>query len=78
MRGYIGGNCANLVLVEGNNGRDGFCFEGGYSGIGYNFVGRKRAESEDNSECERPDALGLPDGTEYDLTGLDEEEYTNL
>lgn len=77
LRGYSGGFCNTLRTVKGNNGGNWICDgDNGvrFSGVGYNFVGKKRAEPEPEpsvgSECERPDALLLADGTKYDLSSL--------
>lgn len=79
LRGYTGGgNCAGLSTITGNGGASHICKRGVYTGQGYNFVGKKRAEPAGNSECQRPDTLGLPDGTEFDLAGLEDEDFRNM
>ncbi|KAF4986225.1 hypothetical protein FDECE_16060 [Fusarium decemcellulare] len=78
-RGYDGGLCNRLQTVSGNNGNDWICNRSNgfrYTGVGYNFVGKKRAASE--TECQRPDALVLADGTEYDLTSLNDDDFDSL
>ncbi|KAF4956143.1 hypothetical protein FSARC_11673 [Fusarium sarcochroum] len=83
LRGYSGGNCKKLMTVSKNNGHDWICNRSNgfkYTGAGYNFVGKKRAESGSGSgtECQRPDILTLVDGTEYDLSSLNDDDYENL
>lgn len=86
-RGYAGGNCARLMTVSGNNGNRWICNRSNgfrYSGAGYNFVNLasrvKRDEPEvvKKSECQRPNALVLADGSEYDLTSLTDDDFENL
>ncbi|ETS88079.1 hypothetical protein PFICI_01907 [Pestalotiopsis fici W106-1] len=82
-RGYDGNNCNRLQTVSGNNGNDWICNRSNgfrYTGAGYNFVGRKRAEGAGGaaSNCQRPNALVLANGTEYDLTTLEDPEFEEL
>ncbi|KAG8162009.1 hypothetical protein KVR01_007774 [Diaporthe batatas] len=80
-RGYSGAGCSTLMTISGNNGNPWICNRSNgfqYTGVGYNFVGRKRDESDpeyDDSNCQRADVLVLADGTEYDLAGLEEDVY---
>jgi hypothetical protein len=85
LRAYTGGACQNLESITGNGNAQHICKSGLYSGQGYNFVGKKRAEPDagtaatgSSSECQRPDTLGLPDGTEFNLVGLDDEDYNTM
>ncbi|KAJ4253925.1 hypothetical protein NW762_010323 [Fusarium torreyae] len=81
LRGYDGGNCKTLKTISGNNGNPWICNRSNgfrYTGCGYNPVSRKRAASELNTECQRPDALVLPDGTKYDLTGLNDDDFASI
>jgi hypothetical protein len=86
LRAYSGGSCNNLDQVVGNGGGASFvCSRGGsFTGAGYNFYGKKRDEAAaaaaavDQSECQRPDTLVLPDGSRHDVTGLNEDEYEAL
>ncbi|KAK4223605.1 hypothetical protein QBC38DRAFT_459186 [Podospora fimiseda] len=82
LRGYRNGVCNSLQTIDPNWGSSFICSRANgyftYTGVGYNFYGRKRAESEPAEECQRPNALGLPDGTEYDLTGLSDDELNAL
>ncbi|KPM41883.1 hypothetical protein AK830_g4665 [Neonectria ditissima] len=78
-RGYDNGRCNRLQTISGNNGNDWICNRSNgfrYTGAGYNFVGRKRAEPK--SKCQRPNALVLADGTEYDLTDLSDDDYDGI
>ncbi|KAK4655979.1 hypothetical protein QC762_307225 [Podospora pseudocomata] len=81
-RGYDNGQCNRLQTISGNNGGNFICNRSNgfrYSGVGYNFIGRKRAiDSPLKPECQRPNALVLEDGSEFDLTGLSEEEFDAL
>jgi hypothetical protein len=85
-RGYVGGRCNRLSTVSGNNGGDWICNRSNgfrYTGAGWNFVGGRlgrRAEPVigGRSECQRPDALVLADGTEYDLTSLNDDDFESL
>jgi hypothetical protein len=78
VRSYTGGACTNLAQIIGNGASQSFvCVRGGFfTGVGYNFYGRKRDDGAvDQSECAKPDTLVLTDGTQYDLTGLADEEF---
>ncbi|KAK4198514.1 hypothetical protein QBC40DRAFT_256027 [Triangularia verruculosa] len=89
-RGYDQGNCNRLQTISGNNGNLWICNRSNnffYTGVGYNFVSRKRngvdvpvgvVAKDVKEECQRPDALVLEDGTEYDLTSLNEENFDSL
>jgi hypothetical protein len=59
-----------------NGKRDGsyFCNSlGNYHSVGYGILGRKREEGGvAPSECEKPNAMGLEDGTQYNLTAMDD------
>ncbi|KAK4220775.1 hypothetical protein QBC38DRAFT_378342 [Podospora fimiseda] len=82
LRGYRGGNCNILETISGNGGGTFICNRSNnfrYTGAGYNFVGRKRAaDTAVGEECQRPNALVLADGSEYDLTDLSDEEFKTL
>ncbi|KAF5023279.1 hypothetical protein F66182_4660 [Fusarium sp. NRRL 66182] len=81
LRGYANGRCSTLQTISGNNGNDWICNRSNgfrYTGCGYNFVGRKRDDPVSKSECTRPNVLELADGTEYDLTSLDQDDFYKL
>ncbi|KAI9148464.1 hypothetical protein HJFPF1_12296 [Paramyrothecium foliicola] len=82
LRAYTGGGCRHLGPVIGSGGAvNWLCARGGFwTGSGYNFYGRKRDDSVevDDSECIRPDTLLLADGSEYDLSVLNAEEFDIL
>ncbi|KAF5013634.1 hypothetical protein FDECE_361 [Fusarium decemcellulare] len=80
LRAYNGGDCNNLASVRGSGGGQTFlCIGGGFfTGIGYNFYGRKRDEPGNKSGCHRPDTLVLSDGSKYDLSGLEDPEFEAL
>lgn len=81
QRGYTyPGACRGPASITGNGNNRHICTEGRFYGQGYNFVGKKRAAEPTevdggSSECSRPDTLGLPDGTEFDLASLDDEDF---
>lgn len=78
-RGYDAGGCSRLQTVSGNNGNPWICNRSNgfrYTGAGYNFFSQKRAEPK--SECQRPETLILSDGTEYDMAGLDDNDFNTL
>lgn len=87
LRGYTNGNCNQLQTISGNNGNNWICNRSNgfrYSGVGWNFIGKKRAEDsaaaaiESEADCQRPDILVLADGTEYDISGLSDDDFTSL
>jgi hypothetical protein len=47
---------------------------GGFTGGGYGFRNVKRDVESSSGECQTPDTMGLPDGTEYSLKGLGEDQ----
>jgi hypothetical protein len=79
LRAYTGGGCTNLDRrVDSGGAVNWLCIQGGFfTGQSYIFNGRKRDEDVqyDESECQKPDKLALPDGSLYDLTGLTDEEF---
>ncbi|KAI0469795.1 hypothetical protein GGR56DRAFT_668436 [Xylariaceae sp. FL0804] len=84
LTGYDGGVCTNVQTTSGNNGNPWICNRSNgfkYTGAQYAFVGstkRGAAATGSNSACRRPNALVLADGTEYDLSGLDDDDFENL
>lgn len=79
--GSTGGGCNTWGASGTNNGQSNICVNGGYyTGEWYRFNGRKRDEAAAvvSSECQRPDKLGLADGTEFDLTSLGDDELKTM
>ncbi|KAM7198763.1 hypothetical protein V8F20_006078 [Naviculisporaceae sp. PSN 640] len=78
--GSTGGGCNTWGASNTNNGQSNVCVNGGYyTGEWYRFNGRKRAEdSAVGSDCQKPDILGLADGSEFDLSTLAEDELDAL
>ncbi|KAK3996593.1 hypothetical protein QBC44DRAFT_304100 [Cladorrhinum sp. PSN332] len=77
-RGYDAGQYSRLQTISGNNGDNWICNRSNgfrYTGAGYNFVGRKRVDPAIGAECQRPNALVLADGTEYDLASLSDGDF---
>ncbi|KXJ90210.1 hypothetical protein Micbo1qcDRAFT_176747 [Microdochium bolleyi] len=82
-RGHNGGNCNGLAQAETSNGRNTVCLSRGpFSGAGYGFAGRKRTATEQGTtadeDCVRADRLTLEDGTEYNLTELDQASWEKI
>lgn len=81
-RGYDGGRCNNLKTVSGNDGNDWICNRNNgfrYTGAGWNFASRKRAEPVAGPiKCQRPNAMVLADGTEYDLTTPNDDDFKSM
>ncbi|KAH7309217.1 hypothetical protein B0I35DRAFT_515522 [Stachybotrys elegans] len=79
LRAFTGGDCTNLAATAGSGGgQTSICIRGGFfTGMSYNFYGRKRGETVE-SDCQRPDTLVLTDGSEYDISGLDDETFSVL
>ncbi|KAH7037085.1 uncharacterized protein B0I36DRAFT_358835 [Microdochium trichocladiopsis] len=77
--GYWQEGCTGDVAGSGNsNGQTDMCFPTAkYRAGKYVFVGRKRGGDNEASEgpCQKPDTMVFPDGTTFDLTGLDEQQY---
>jgi hypothetical protein len=81
LEGYTGGGCTNFAGSAGSGGGTTFlCLHGGFfTGSGYRFYGKKRDETAfDEKKCERFNLLRLADGTEYDVSGLNEEVFDAL
>jgi hypothetical protein len=79
--GYDGGNCTTRRAGKRNQGSSLICipFLGlQYTGCDYNYGPLKRATPEGKSGCQRPNALVLSDGTEYDLSGLGEGDFKDM
>ncbi|OBS29639.1 hypothetical protein FPOA_03578 [Fusarium poae] len=89
---YTGGGCRSIANQYDSNGKTDVCMA--YSSRRdrtagkYYFIGRKRAddkscpaEETDGGDCKsfvKPNALGLEDGTMYDIAGLTEEKIQEL
>jgi hypothetical protein len=77
--GYIGGNCTTLRGFGGNNWNSQLCIPySGFNFTGLNLNNGNRKRVSGKVGCQRPDALVLPDGTEYDLSGLGDDEFKNI
>jgi hypothetical protein len=44
---------------------------GDIQSVGYGLVGRRAARTVAGEECQKPNAMGLEDGTRYNLTVMD-------
>ncbi|XEV01219.1 hypothetical protein FSHL1_006506 [Fusarium sambucinum] len=89
---YTGGGCRYIASQQDSNGNTDICMAYGSRGDRtagkYYFVGRKRAddlscpaEQPEGGKCEsvvEPNALGLFDGTMYNIEGLSEEKIQEL
>ncbi|TLD21233.1 hypothetical protein PspLS_09301 [Pyricularia sp. CBS 133598] len=88
---YTGGGCSGGAGTEDSNGNDFFCIpyrtRGDRTGGSYWFLNRKRSIDEtcpaeqSEGKCEavaKPDAIGLADGTEYNITGLSDDKIDEL
>ncbi|KAH7186201.1 uncharacterized protein B0J16DRAFT_288163 [Fusarium flagelliforme] len=86
-----GGGCTYMANEQDNNGRTDLCMaynsRGDRTGGSYWFNGRKRAADKScpaeqaEGKCEatvEPNALGLTDGTMYDIAGLSAEKVQEL
>ncbi|KAI8296446.1 hypothetical protein K4K56_003652 [Colletotrichum sp. SAR 10_98] len=78
--GHSGDNCNNLREVQPARDTNFVCL---YSGGGYGFAARKRAEDSSSSTggCAnqvKPDTLLLEDGGKYDIAGLEGAPLTEL
>lgn len=86
-----GGGCTYMANEQESSGRTDLCMSynsrGDRTGGSYWFLGRKRAEDKScpveqaEGKCEatvEPNALGLTDGTMYDIAGLSEEKVQEL
>ncbi|KAK2751260.1 hypothetical protein CKAH01_06446 [Colletotrichum kahawae] len=83
-RGHSGGNCNNLREVQPARNTNFVClYSGGFSGGGYGFAARKRAEDDSCSTggCANqanPDTLLLEDGGKFDIAALEGAPLTEL
>jgi hypothetical protein len=63
-------------------GRDtsAICVDGTYryQSVGYGFINGKKARDGAGKQCQKPNALGLSDGTQYNLTAMDEGQVNEL
>ncbi|KAF4342395.1 transcription factor [Fusarium beomiforme] len=78
LLGYDGGNCTNRQYKSENRGSSLICIpyiDLQYTGCGYSFWSPVRAISEGKAGCQRPNALVLRDGTEYDLSNLSDDDF---
>ncbi|CEI67685.1 hypothetical protein FVEN_g9504 [Fusarium venenatum] len=89
---YTGGGCRYIANQQDSNGNTDLCLSYGSRGDRtagkYYFIGRKRAddlscpaEQPGSGKCEaavEPNALGLVEGTMYDIAGLTEEKIQEL
>ncbi|EYB29736.1 hypothetical protein FG05_30214 [Fusarium graminearum] len=86
-----GGGCTYMANEQESNGRTDLCMaynsRGDRTGAKYWFLGRKRAAAKScpaeqaDGKCEataEPNALGLVDGTMYNIAGLSEEKVQEL
>ncbi|EHL02512.1 hypothetical protein GLAREA_12463 [Glarea lozoyensis ATCC 20868] len=82
LQGFTGGGCTNFAGRTGSGGGTTFlCLRGGFfTGAGYIFYGKKRDETAevDDKKCQRFNILRLADGTEYDVSGLNDEVFDSL
>ncbi|UZP35061.1 hypothetical protein NXS19_002877 [Fusarium pseudograminearum] len=81
MLAYNGGNCTNPVAWRGNSWGGQICISDmgyRYTGCDYSFGLAKRDASRDKVGCQRPDALVIPDGTEYDLSRLSDDNFEQI
>ncbi|KAF1837433.1 hypothetical protein BDW02DRAFT_566091 [Decorospora gaudefroyi] len=75
-------DCTSLKDTAG--GAPTICIENGllgyYYGGRYIFRGKKARDVTQDSDCTRvqPDAIGLANGTQYDLAGLSETQYNQV
>jgi len=77
--GYIGGNCTTLRGFGGNNWNSQLCIPySGFNFTGLNLNNGNRKRVSGKVGCHRPDALVLPDGTEFDLSGLGDDDFKNM
>ncbi|KAK0674516.1 hypothetical protein QBC41DRAFT_341963 [Cercophora samala] len=86
--GYDGGMCNRRRTISDYTGGDFICNRSNgfrYTGVEYRSLGWERATGssasalkEEEEECQRPDALVLGDGSEFDLAGLSDEEFDAL
>ncbi|QPC76773.1 hypothetical protein HYE68_007525 [Fusarium pseudograminearum] len=81
MLAYNGGNCTNPVAWRGNSWGGQVCISDTayrYTGCDYSFGLAKRDASRDKVGCQRPDVLVIPDGTEYDLSRLSNDNFEQM
>ncbi|PCD39304.1 hypothetical protein FGRA07_00575 [Fusarium graminearum] len=81
MLAYNGGNCTNPVAWRGNSWGRQICISDmgyRYTGCDYSFGLAKRDASRDKVGCQRPDVLVIPDGTEYDLSRLSDDNFEQI
>ncbi|KAK7709949.1 hypothetical protein SLS64_006194 [Diaporthe eres] len=80
-RGWGGNNCARLIESQTASGVNFKCLEGGpFSGAGYIFNGKKRADGSDEActEYQKPDTLVFGNGTTYDITDMEDAPLAEL
>ncbi|PVH98079.1 hypothetical protein DM02DRAFT_730096 [Periconia macrospinosa] len=83
LRSYDRGGCSRRTATSASNGRRTVCFvrEPPYTGGGYGGFNLKRNAVEGggaDAECIRPQELGFPDGTKFNLTSLSDVDYAKI
>ncbi|KAI9155503.1 hypothetical protein HJFPF1_08087 [Paramyrothecium foliicola] len=80
LRGHAGPRCGPIEEIQRSGGRNSVCLKArDYQGAGYGFL-RKRSESteKDCVDGGRPSGVALSDGTQYDLTQLDDAAFKEM
>ncbi|GKU08000.1 transcription factor [Fusarium langsethiae] len=83
LSGYNGGNCTKRLIRSDNNGHSRICIydlgpQYNYTGCDYSSGFSAKDSLNGKAGCQRPDVLGLPDGTEYDLSSLSDDSFKEL
>ncbi|RYO95459.1 hypothetical protein DL766_007767 [Monosporascus sp. MC13-8B] len=80
-KGHSGGRCNRLREVQPARNTNFVCLRSGFfSGGGYGFSGRKRADGADGgcTAYQKPDTLLLEDGGKYNIADLEDAPLTQL
>lgn len=72
-RGYSGGNCANRRATIFSNGRTSVCVESGNFLLTGGVADDAASQQHKCTSRQKPDAPVLEDGSEYDVSGLEED-----
>jgi hypothetical protein len=79
LRGHDLYECGALKEVVRSGGKTGVCLSHGlFGGGGYGFRSRKRATGEEDCDPVAPSIVAFGDGSEFDLTQMDQESVLEI
>ena len=80
LRGYRGPQCKTRIETVSSNGKTSVCLSHGrFGGGGYGFQNKRAVVGDENcTESVKPSVVAFEDGSEFDLTRLDDDSLLEM